>query len=114
MLFIFSTEWEKVIKIGVVDCALDENIPLCREYEIMGYPTLKFFPSFTNSTYLGTPMKGSKKVPNIRQNMIDFVEKQFEEKKGSPHWPVLGTLQYEHNFPSFIKMTQLSIWKQIF
>ena len=29
---------------GAIDCANDDNMPTCREYEVMGYPTLKFFP----------------------------------------------------------------------
>lgn len=85
--------WEKVIKIGAVDCAKDENIPLCREYEVMGYPTLKFFPAFSESNQLGFSFKGQKKVDIIRRHMIDFVETQFAEKKAGPHWPILGRLQ---------------------
>ena len=28
-----------------IDCADDNNTATCREFEIMGYPTLKLFPS---------------------------------------------------------------------
>lgn len=85
--------WEKVIKVGAVDCAKDENIPLCRDYEIMGYPTLKFFPAFTEASHLGIPRMGGKKVEAIRNSMIDFIEKQFVEKKAPLHWPILNPLQ---------------------
>ena len=85
--------WEKVIKVGAVDCAKEENIPLCRDFEIMGYPTLKFFPAFTDASHLGIARTGGKKVDAIRYSMIDFIEQQFEEKKAPPHWPVLGPLQ---------------------
>ncbi|XP_046654495.1 sulfhydryl oxidase 1-like [Daphnia pulicaria] len=87
--------WEKVIKVGAVDCAKEENIPLCRDFEIMGYPTLKFFPAFTDASHLGIARTGGKKVDAIRNSMIDFIEQQFAEKKAPPHWPVLGSLQNE-------------------
>ncbi|XP_057369617.1 sulfhydryl oxidase 1-like [Daphnia carinata] len=87
--------WEKVITVGAVDCAKDENIPLCRDYEIMGYPTLKFFPAFTDITQLGVIRTGGKKVDAIRISMIDYIEQQFMEKKAPPHWPLLGPLQNE-------------------
>lgn len=82
-----------MIKVGAIDCAKDENIPLCRDYEIMGYPTLKFFPAFTNGENLGTNYKGDKVVETIQHSMINFVETQFSEKKASLHWPLLNILQ---------------------
>lgn len=82
-----------MIKVGAVDCARDENIPLCRDYEIMGYPTLKFFPAFTESNNIGILRTGGKKVDAIRNSIIDFIEHQFMEKKAPLHWPVLTPLQ---------------------
>lgn len=82
-----------MIKIGVVDCAKDENIPLCREYEVMGYPTLKYFPSFSEQGQLGKAWRGKKDVDVIRKSMIDFVQEQFDEGKASPHWPILTPLK---------------------
>lgn len=85
--------WEKVIKVGAIDCAKDENIPICREYEVMGYPTLKFFPAFSESGQLGNAWKGPKKIDAIRKSMVDFVETQHAEKKAASHWPILGPLK---------------------
>lgn len=87
--------WEKVIKIGAVDCAKDENIPLCRDYEIMGYPTLKFFSAFTEASELGKSRSGGKKVDAIRHSMIDFIEEEYSKKKSPLHWPILDILQNE-------------------
>ena len=92
MSFFCCLGWEKVIKIGVVDCAKDENVPLCREYEVMGYPTLKYFPSFSEAGQLGTTWRGKKQVDAIRESMIDFLQEQFDSKKASSHWPILATL----------------------
>eukprot|EP00091_Calanus_sinicus_P000720 TRINITY_DN10655_c0_g1_i1.p1 TRINITY_DN10655_c0_g1~~TRINITY_DN10655_c0_g1_i1.p1 ORF type:complete len:149 (-),score=34.02 TRINITY_DN10655_c0_g1_i1:479-925(-) len=35
--------WRDVISVAAIDCAMEENMPTCREYEVMGYPSLKFF-----------------------------------------------------------------------
>ncbi|CAL4126257.1 unnamed protein product, partial [Meganyctiphanes norvegica] len=34
-------EWDDTIKVAVIDCAVDENTEICRDYEVMGYPTMK-------------------------------------------------------------------------
>jgi len=36
--------WQNIVAIAGIDCADDSNVAICREYEIMGYPTIKFFP----------------------------------------------------------------------
>ncbi len=58
----------------------------------MAYPTLKFFPAFSTSSQLGILRTGTKKVDNIRQSMITFVENQFKEKAAAHHWPILSLL----------------------
>ncbi|XP_019870515.2 sulfhydryl oxidase 1-like isoform X1 [Aethina tumida] len=36
-------DWKNRVAVGAIDCANEENNPLCREFEIMGYPTLRYF-----------------------------------------------------------------------
>lgn len=36
-------EWRDLVGIGAVDCSNDENYPICRDMEIMAYPTVKYF-----------------------------------------------------------------------
>lgn len=38
--------WREVVKIAAVDCAADDNNELCRTFEVMSYPTLRYFPPF--------------------------------------------------------------------
>ena len=40
---IFLIGW-KDVKVAAVNCAEDENIDICRHYDIMAYPSLKMFP----------------------------------------------------------------------
>lgn len=36
-------EWKDLVGIGAVDCSNDENYPICRDMEVMAYPTVKYF-----------------------------------------------------------------------
>lgn len=36
-------EWKDLVGIGAVDCSNDDNYPVCRDMEIMAYPTVKYF-----------------------------------------------------------------------
>lgn len=36
--------WSDIIKIAAIDCAAEENSDRCREFEIMAYPSLRYFP----------------------------------------------------------------------
>lgn len=38
--------WRDTIQIAAIDCADDGNNDICREMEIMRYPTLRYFPPF--------------------------------------------------------------------
>ena len=39
--------WSEVMGVAAIDCAAEANMPTCREYEVMGYPSIKFFPPGT-------------------------------------------------------------------
>lgn len=61
--------WRDVVAIGAVDCSNDVNNQLCRDYEIMAYPSLKIFPQGSDNTFLGnTFTKGS--AQNMKLDII--------------------------------------------
>lgn len=47
--------WRDIVRISAIDCADDANNDICRDMEIMRYPTLRYFPpNYTNeTTHLG-------------------------------------------------------------
>lgn len=79
--------WQDVTEIGVVDCANFDNNPLCRNLEIMAYPTLRVFPPLSKPGSLGIDLKSEKTVTGIRHGLLDYLEKEQLEGKGSPLWP---------------------------
>ena len=92
-VFSFSIGWEKIIKVGAVNCANDENMGLCREYEVMSYPTLRFFPIHSEKSQLGIQDGNPRTIEEIQNKMIDFIAQQHHTKKTYPHWPSFDSLQ---------------------
>lgn len=36
-------KWKNFMRIGAIDCSDDDNTELCRKFDIMGFPTLRYF-----------------------------------------------------------------------
>ncbi|VVC24952.1 Thioredoxin domain,ERV/ALR sulfhydryl oxidase domain,Thioredoxin, conserved site,Thioredoxin-like fold [Cinara cedri] len=45
--------WRKYVKVGVIDCSNQSNSQTCRNYEVMAYPTVRYFPPHPPSNYIG-------------------------------------------------------------
>jgi thiol oxidase len=88
------SDWNGVVAIGAVDCAKPENNPLCRDVEIMSYPTLRVFPPMAKDGELGSDLKAEKTVASITGSLLDFIEKEQLEGKGGKGWPTLIPYRY--------------------
>ena len=60
---------------GAIDCANDDNMPTCREFEVMGYPTLKFFPPKSGKEELGEANEGKKEVSALVDSVLAYLDK---------------------------------------
>ena len=45
-LYLLPSQWSRVIQLAAINCASEENFPICTSYEIKGFPTVKFFSAF--------------------------------------------------------------------
>lgn len=47
--------WKDIVRVSAIDCADDANNDICRDMEIMRYPTLRYFPPYyrNESNHLG-------------------------------------------------------------
>jgi len=89
---VLSVDWHNVIRVAAIDCADDANTATCREYEVMGYPTLKFFPPLADAKDVGEERKTKdKSVESIRADMMDYVArcKNNASVPGTDSWPRL-------------------------
>uniref|UniRef100_A0A6P7HBE4 Sulfhydryl oxidase n=1 Tax=Diabrotica virgifera virgifera TaxID=50390 RepID=A0A6P7HBE4_DIAVI len=52
-------DWKGLVGVGAIDCSDETNTAICREFEIMGYPTLKYFHEMyeEGATNLGLNIK---------------------------------------------------------
>ena len=91
-LHAYISAWRDVISVAAIDCAMEENMPTCREYEVMGYPILKFFTPNTPTGDMGVErLSREKTVPAIKKDMIEFLtELQIKKsEKAGRKWPIL-------------------------
>jgi thiol oxidase len=79
--------WRTVAEVAVVDCANFDNNPLCRNLEIMSYPTIRAYAPHTKSGELGIDLVNDKTVSGIKNSLIDFMEK--EQGKGTLKRPII-------------------------
>lgn len=87
--------WTNVVQVGVVDCADDLNTELCRQQDIIMYPSIKNFwinvdiSKASDKNSVGSPFEGeTRSLKLIRTGLIDFLVKSWH--LGAPRqWPDL-------------------------
>lgn len=89
--------WRDTISVGAIDCADDVNTDTCREYDIMGYPTMKFFPRKSAADFLGDRVDvKALTVDAIRDAMTSFLMQEEEKKSDLKElWPALFPIKLE-------------------
>lgn len=77
--------WRNVVRVSAVDCSVDENNQLCRDFEVMYYPMIKLFPQGSSETFLGKEFrKGT--VETMRRSLVNEL-KIIHSKQATPLWP---------------------------
>lgn len=71
--------WRSVIKIGAVDCSNQANIQLCRQYEVMYYPTVKYFSKLSPDKFLGS-LVDERTINGLRH----FIVSRLQERSDLP------------------------------
>ncbi|XP_001121155.2 sulfhydryl oxidase 1 [Apis mellifera] len=95
--------WRDIVVVAAIDCADDDNNPICREYEIMHYPMLKYFSVNAHSPSLGLVMEKYNKLNELRHSLIDLLEREQQEGRGIS-WPNIAPYRYYET---------TNIWKAI-
>lgn len=90
--------WSNMVKIAAIDCSDDDNFPICRDYEIMAYPTLKYFHENyqEGSQNLGVTIQKGDDVHSHRQALVkQLITEQIEGR---------GAI-----FPNLLPYTQVNL-----
>lgn len=81
--------WRNVSQIAALDCSVDENNDICREFEVMRYPTMRYFPPYYKK-------EGEKQIgitmdhllnPNMEDLIVEFAQKLQNETTIVATWP---------------------------
>lgn len=83
--------WRKIVQVGAIDCSVDLNNQICREYEVMAYPTIRYFSPNTSvdSRNIGINIEG-KDSNDLRNKLINLLK---NETISSSSWPNLSPLE---------------------
>ncbi|GAV07758.1 hypothetical protein RvY_17563-2 [Ramazzottius varieornatus] len=68
--------WREFVKVGVVDCSVRKNSPLCNQYDVQMYPTIMFFPPKTKVGALGKKFTGPHTVPGLYNGILDYLDQE--------------------------------------
>lgn len=85
--------WRDVLPVSAIDCAADENNAICRDYEIMAYPTLRYYgPGYQPSAdNYGKPIK-SQNLTVITSQLAQFIAAE-NKTSNMTSWPDFQPLQ---------------------
>ncbi|XP_055374073.1 sulfhydryl oxidase 1 isoform X2 [Condylostylus longicornis] len=79
--------WRRIIKVAAIDCADDNNNDICREYEILGYPSLRYFSPYylkgDDQTKIGYQIQ-SQDLNEIKKTLII---QAMNESRFDNYWP---------------------------
>ncbi|KAH0504090.1 Sulfhydryl oxidase 1 [Microtus ochrogaster] len=74
-------DWRPALNLAVLDCADETNNDVCRDFNIAGFPTVRFFKAFSkNSSGTTLPVAGAN-VHTLRRRLIDALESHRDK------WP---------------------------
>ncbi|KAF6293580.1 quiescin sulfhydryl oxidase 1 [Rhinolophus ferrumequinum] len=74
-------DWRPALTLAALDCAEETNSAVCRDFNIQGFPTVRFFKAFSkNGSGTTLPVAGAD-VQTLRERLIDALESH------SDTWP---------------------------
>lgn len=96
--------WRDIVKVQAIDCAAEENNGICREYEVMAYPTMRYFgPNYQPSeNNYGTPID-TQDPDEIKDQLSKLV---MNETAPHENWPNFSNLTEDEAQNVFQKVPQ--------
>ncbi|XP_055533610.1 sulfhydryl oxidase 1 [Wyeomyia smithii] len=77
--------WQRLVKVQAIDCSRDDNNAICREFEVMAYPTIRFFaPYYQNGTQnIGEPVTAHAEA-ELTNALVEHMQNVTNKPPG---WP---------------------------
>uniref|UniRef100_A0A8D1G7N2 Sulfhydryl oxidase n=1 Tax=Sus scrofa TaxID=9823 RepID=A0A8D1G7N2_PIG len=67
-------DWRPALNLAALDCAEETNNAVCREFDIPGFPTVRFFKAFSRTGSGATLPVAGADVQTLRERLIDALE----------------------------------------
>ena len=86
-----SPGWDSVLKIGAINCARSENLAICRNYDVGGYPWVKLFAPMAKEGDMG-----EKVAHKLQEEMLELLvgyATDLQQRTHPPSWPNLAPLR---------------------
>lgn len=83
-----------MVSLGAINCADDQNSQHCRVYEIMGYPTIRYFAPLTANFTIGETYQRTKDDPAVLRHSI--IKKLEKTETTVPNWPELAAIEADN------------------
>lgn len=67
-------KWRPLLRVGGIDCAVEENNPTCTDHNTTGYPTLKIYPGdHREGDSDPDKLLGGRTIPMLRHTIATFL-----------------------------------------
>ncbi|XP_028980656.2 sulfhydryl oxidase 2 isoform X2 [Esox lucius] len=78
-----NEDWEQAIRIGVLDCAQENNFDICKDFGVHFYPTFRYFKAHNPAFDVGQTNRGAdRELQTVRQLMVNFLQNHTKQD-----WP---------------------------
>lgn len=85
--------WRSVLKVAAIDCAADENSDLCRYFEVMAYPSLRFFPPYYENATRNLGIHVAHIPMDVgHENLVELL---LNTTRKPDFWPKFPPVQYQ-------------------
>ncbi|KAL0978978.1 hypothetical protein UPYG_G00178780 [Umbra pygmaea] len=92
-------DWEQAIRVGVLDCAQENNFDTCKEFGVHFYPTFRYFKARSPTFDVGQTNRGpDRELQTVRQLMVNFLQNHTKQD-WPPSCPPLEPSSAEKIFP---------------
>lgn len=83
--------WQTKVKVMALDCSRDENNPICRQFDVMAYPTIRFIPPYYEDgpQNIGIPITAHAEAEVITA----LIENMHNVTNKPPKWPDFTALE---------------------
>lgn len=92
--------WKNIIQLAVIDCSVEENNEICRQFEVMAYPSLRYLNEFyvKGNSNVGDRIQMAESATKLKEQIINKM--QSEQSKGRLKFAPNLSISSYHSYAS--------------